>query len=129
TEMLARTIALLYQSVRRDPPAAIPRENRAALAAGSTYTDVLAARVRAIYERDFAAFGYDPARWPNDPPSADGSISLERFVDEIMERNVIITHLYDEHARLAREYRAAYRFSLLRLANKWRRLFKPGPRA
>lgn len=129
TEMLARTIALLYQRVRRDPPAAIPRENRAALAAGSTYTDVLAARVRAIYERDFAAFGYDPARWPNDPPSADGSISLERFVDEIMERNVIITHLYDEHARLAREYRAAYRFSLLRLANKWRRLFKPGPRA
>lgn len=129
TEDLATTMARLYAHVRRDPPATIPRENGAALVPGNTYTESIAARVRAIYERDFAAFGYDPATWPNDPTGSSGSISLERFVDEVMERNVIITHLYNEHARLAREYRAVYRFSLTRLANKWRRLLKPEPAA
>lgn len=129
SEDLAATMALLYAHVRRNPPATIPRENDAALVPGNTYTDSIAARVRAIYERDFAAFGYDPAGWPSDQPGPAGPITLERFVDEIMERNVIITHLYNEHARLAREYTNVYRFSLTRLANKWRRLLKPDPRA
>ncbi len=129
TEDLAPTLALLYRRVRHDPPATIPRENGAALVPGSTYTESIAGRVRAIYQRDFSVFGYDPTTWPSDAPGTRGPVSLERFVDEITERNVIITHLYNEHARLAREYKDAYRFSLTRLANKWRRLFKPEARA
>lgn len=124
TENLAPTVALLYRRVRHEPPARIPHENDAALVPANTYTESLAGRVRAIYERDFSVFGYDPAGWPNDAAGAGGSISVERFVDEIMERNVIITHLYNEHARLAREYKDVYRFSLTRLANRWRRVFK-----
>lgn len=124
TEDLAPTMALLYDRVRHEPPDTIPRENGATLVAGATYTDAIAGRVRAIYERDFAAFGYDPATWPADPPP-NGAVSMERFVDEIMERNLIITHLYAEHARLAREYKKAYRFSLTRLRKKWERMLKP----
>ncbi|HKV52567.1 MAG TPA: sulfotransferase family protein [Gemmatimonadaceae bacterium] len=129
TEHLVPTMARLYAHVRRDPPAAIPRENGAALVLGATYTESIVARVRAIYERDFSAFGYDPSRWPEDAAGTGRSIGLERFVDEIMERNVIIAHLYDEHARLASELKVAYRFSLTRLANTWRRMFAPRGRA
>jgi len=129
TENLRATIDCLYRRAGEEPPASIPRENGAALAVGATYTEEVARRVHAIYERDFTVFGYDPASWPCDAGAADGSISMERFVDEVMERNVIIAHLYDEHARLVREYRHAYRFSLTRLTNKWRRMFNPDRRA
>jgi hypothetical protein len=105
----------------------MPRANGAALLAGASYTPALAKRVHDVYARDFMTFDYDPAAWPCDV-DAETAVSLERFVDEIMERNVIITHLYDERARLAREYDDVYRFSLTRLKNKWRRWFDSHPR-
>jgi len=82
--------------------------------------------VHDIYAQDFVAFDYDPAAWPCDV-DAESGVTLERFVDEIMERNVVITHLYDERARLSREYEDVYRFSLTRLKNKWRRMFDSNP--
>lgn len=127
-ENLGATVALLYRRAGREPPETMPHANGAALLAGATYTAALATRVHDIYARDFIAFDYDPAAWPRDGDAAT-AVSLDRFVDEIMERNVIITHLYDERARLAREYDDVYRFSLTRLKNKWRRMFDPHPRA
>lgn len=128
TENLSATIALLYQRARREPPEKFPRENDAAHLAEATFTPALAERVHRIYARDFVVFGYDPASWPREADADGASVSLERFVDEVMERNVIITHLYNEHARLAREYEDAYRFSLSRLKNKVRRIFEPETR-
>ena len=127
TENLPATVGLLYRRAGREPPETMPRANGAALLAGASYTPALAKRVHDVYARDFMTFDYDPAAWPCDV-DAETAVSLERFVDEIMERNVIITHLYDERARLAREYDDVYRFSLTRLKNKWRRWFDSHPR-
>ena len=126
TENLPATIALLYRHAGQEPPPTIPRANGAALLAGASYTPSLARRVHDIYAQDFVAFDYDPAAWPCDV-DAESGVTLERFVDEIMERNVVITHLYDERARLSREYEDVYRFSLTRLKNKWRRMFDSNP--
>lgn len=128
TETLSATVSLLYRRAGHEPPEAMPRANGAALLAGASYTPTLAKRVHDVYAQDFLAFDYDPAAWPCDT-DAETAVSLERFVDEVMERNVIITHLYDERARLAREYDEAYRFSLTRLKNTWRRMFDPRPRS
>ncbi|HEV2178985.1 MAG TPA: sulfotransferase family protein [Gemmatimonadaceae bacterium] len=128
TENLPATIALLYRRAGHGLPQTMPRANGAALLAGASYTPTLAKRVHELYAQDFAAFDYDPAAWPCDV-NAQAGVSLERFVEEIMERNVIITHLYAERARLAREYDDVYRFSLTRLKNKWRRMFDSDPRS
>lgn len=128
TENLPATIALLYRRAGHGLPQTMPRANGAALLAGASYTPTLAKRVHELYAQDFVAFDYDPAAWPCDV-SAQAGVSLERFVEEIMERNVIITHLYAERARLAREYDDVYRFSLTRLKNKWRRMFDSDPRS
>lgn len=122
TENLPATVALLYRRAGHEPPETMPRANGAVLLAGASYTLGLAKRVHDIYAQDFTTFGYDPTAWPCDI-DVESAVSLERFVDEVMERNVIISHLYDERARLAREYDDVYRFSLTRLKNKWRRMF------
>lgn len=127
TESLPATVSLLYRRAGHEPPETMPHANGAALLAGAAYSPSLAKRVHDVYARDFIAFDYNPAAWPCDS-DAQPAVSLERFVDEIMERNVIITHLYDERARLAREYDDVYRFSLSRLKNKWRRMFDSHPR-
>ena len=121
TENLPATIELLYRRAGHEPPETMPRANGAALLAGAAYTPTLAERVHQVYAQDFIAFDYDPEAWPCDS-DAQTAVSLERFVDEIIERNVIITHLYDERARLAREYDDVYRFSLTRLKHTWRRM-------
>ncbi len=126
TENLPATIEMLYRRAGHEPPETMPRANGAALLAGAAYTPTLAERVHGIYAQDFLAFDYDPEAWPCDS-DAQTAVSLDRFVDEIIERNVIITHLYDERARLAREYDDVYRFSLTRLKNTWRRMFDPHP--
>jgi hypothetical protein len=126
TENLPATIALLYRRAGHEPPPTMPHANGAALLAGASYTPTLARRVHDMYAQDFVAFDYDPAAWPRDVDAETG-VSIERFVDEVMERNVVITHLYDERARLSREYQDVYRFSLTRLKNKWRRMFDSNP--
>lgn len=44
------------------------------------------------------------------------------FVDEIMERNLVIGNLHRDIERLRQEYDTAYRYSLARIKNKMRRI-------
>lgn len=122
TEELDATTDLVHRHLGREP-VRWPRANEGALRPAARYTEELARRVHAIYERDFAVFGYDPASWPREETAPVRCVTAERFVDEVVERNLIIRHLYDERSRLAAAYEDAYRFSLARITRKWRGLF------
>lgn len=68
------------------------------MAGPSHYDQALADRVYELYEQDFIAFSYDKASWRR--PSMH-AIPESRFVDEVLERNLMINLLYDERDRLA----------------------------
>ena len=66
------------------------------------YTQELADKAYALYQQDFEVLGYDRNTWagrPN-PASEVSGASLEKFIDEVVERNLIIASLYEECDRL-----------------------------
>ena len=111
--------------------------NVSQVSAGSEYDKPLADKVYALYQSDFEAFDYDREAWPAPPPdtgeiSKKRTVPLEVFTDEIIERNLIISLLYEERDRLRADLRKTSRLRLLpaanaliRLRNKFRR--RPNP--
>jgi len=70
-----------------------------------------------LYRPDFDTLGYDATAWPSpeqkgghpsSEASADNRISEDTFRDEVMERNIIISHLSTALRQLLKE-RASWR--------------------
>ena len=73
----------------------------------AAYTAELADKVYSLYRSDFEIFGYDRNSWlatgANDSTeSRNTGIPEAAFNDEIIERNLIISRLYEERGRLSR---------------------------
>jgi hypothetical protein len=105
--------------------------------AESEYNKPLADKVYSLYQSDFEALGYDREAWPAPPPDTDEvskkqlTVPMEVFTDEIIERNLIISLLYEERDQLRAELRKASRLRLLPVANaliKQRNKFRRPPK-
>ena len=88
-------------------PAQIPPVANAS-PGGGAYDQALADRVYTLYERDFVDLDYARNCWKssdttNKPTS--GVVSEGKFLDEIIERNIVISHLYSERANLRERVR------------------------
>lgn len=86
------------------------------------YDGNLADKVYSLYEADFEALGYDRSAWPgNEPGSSErpqqGIVREETFNDEVIERNIIISLLYEERNRLRAQLHRASRLHLLAAAD------------
>lgn len=121
-EDLSSTITLFGRHLGRQQAITISRANEGWIRPMTRYSKELARRVYALYEDDFVSFGYAANSWPRDQQCTTTIIAEERFVDEVIERNVIIAHLYSERDQLMAKYNAVYRFSLARIRNKLRRI-------
>jgi len=87
----------------------------------ATYDQDLADKVYSLYQEDFERLGYARDSWrdgqsavPNPPPAV---IPEARFYDEIIERNLIISGLYEERKRLRADLQRVSRLHLMPLAN------------
>ena len=86
------------------------------------YTRELADKVYSLYRADFEVLGYDRNAWitggekVRDEPTK-AYVSEERFRDEVIERNLIISGLYEERDRLQTQLRWASRLRLLSVVN------------
>jgi hypothetical protein len=70
-------------------------------AGASHYDEDIAKAVYALYRQDFEAFGYDPDSWVRPSNENKPSVVSESiFVDEVLERNIVIGHLYEERDAL-----------------------------
>jgi Sulfotransferase family len=71
--------------------------------ASKVYSEALADRVYSLYEKDFEAFDCDRDTWPSNTQDSDHkepTVSQEKFNDEAIERNLVISLLYEERERL-----------------------------
>jgi hypothetical protein len=86
------------------------------------YTREVADKVYSLYEADFEGLGYDRNAWaPSEKKdgkkSSKASISDESYRDEIIERNLIISSLYEQRDRLQAELEWVSRLRLLPVIN------------
>jgi len=86
-----------------------------------TYSQDLADKVYVLYQQDFERLGYDRDSWRDSqsasPIPAKVVVPEERFYDEIIERNIIISSLYQERQRLHADLRRVSRLHVLDLVN------------
>ena len=66
------------------------------------FSNILAHHVYLLYKPDFDAFVYPEDSWPRPrhEPTTARTVSEARYLDEIIERNIVIGFLYEERARL-----------------------------
>jgi hypothetical protein len=90
-----------------------------------------AARIYALYAEDFEAFDYERESWQSISDSRDdpGLIPESRFIDEIIERNLMISYLYEQYAEVESRYRDCYRLSLARVRDRLSRFWDAVRRA
>lgn len=67
----------------------------------SHYDHAIADRVYDLYREDFAAFDYGQDSWVRPSANKSQTVPESSFIDEVLERNLMINLLYDERDRLA----------------------------
>jgi hypothetical protein len=129
-ENLAATMALFSSHLGRQQSLTVTRANEGSVRPLTLINPELAKRIYAVYQEDFLTFGYDADSWPRDEQSS-ASVNVERFVDEIIERNLVIAHLYGERDRLTGEMdrlkserNQVHRFSIAGAKDKLRHILK-----
>jgi hypothetical protein len=93
------------------------RRNQSLSFGNNPYTKELADKVYALYQSDFEVLGYNYNSWATDrhksqTKSTNSSLSLDQFLDEIVERNLILSSLYEETGRLNAQLRWVSRLYL-----------------
>ena len=81
------------------------------------YDAELARRVHALYAVDFARLGYSADDWPAGDATAARMVSEQKFCDEIIERNLLLSELYKEVYRLRAEMARANRLHVPKIIN------------
>ena len=100
-------------------PDALAAERKNVSESGSSggYDAPLAERVHKLYAVDFDRLGYHADDWPVGNAAASRSISEQRFCDEIIERNLLLSELYKEVYHLRAEVARANRLHVPRIIN------------
>lgn len=84
----------------RPPAFAVEQRNMSVPASRGSYNSNLAERVHKLYAVDFERLGYSAEDWPAGDPSATRVFSEQKYYDEIIERNLLLSELYREVYRL-----------------------------
>jgi hypothetical protein len=120
-ENMAATMARFQQHLGLAEPLMGGKKNVSAPVGLATYNQDLADKVYSLYQEDFERLGYNRDSWrdgqstvQNAPPAV---IPEARFYDEIIERNLIISGLYEERKRLRADLQRVSRLHLTPLAN------------
>ena len=89
---------------------------------GDVYNRSLADKVYSLYQADFETLSYDRGAWPAGQSDSRetlkrGTVPEEMFNDEIIERNLVISLLYQERDHLRSDLQKVSQFRLLAVAN------------
>jgi hypothetical protein len=122
-ENMAATLSMFQQHLGLAEPLRAGGKNVSAPVGLATYNQDLADKVYSLYQEDFEQLGYNDNRdsWRSGdssvPKQQQAVIPEARFYDEIIERNLIISALYEERRRLRADLKRASRLGVMPLAN------------
>ena len=102
-EHLAETLQCFQQHLGASEPLEADAKN-VSRSGSLELTEAIAGKIYSLYKPDFEAFAYDENEWRtrvnHGKSRENGMVPEEIFDDEIVERNVILYHLYQERDRL-----------------------------
>ncbi len=120
-ENLVASMNVLQEHLGLPEPLTAGAKNVSAPISLATYSQDLANKVYVLYRQDFERFGYDRDSWRGSQSAAqmqpNTAVTEDRFYDELIERNIIISALYRERERLQADLRRVSRLRLLELVN------------
>jgi hypothetical protein len=99
-ERMADVMQQLSQRLGQPDVLAAERRNESHASPVANYDLELAKRVHDLYVVDFERLGYSADSWPVGDPSAARVVPEQKFNDEIVERNLLLSELYKEVYRL-----------------------------
>jgi dermatan 4-sulfotransferase 1 len=105
-EQLAEGLRRFGAHLGLSAPPVASRKNESLRLGSPAYTEELADKVFALYRTDFDVLHYDRSTWlakGHDSAQASNhrtTISEEKVIDEIIERNLVMLNLYEECDRL-----------------------------
>ena len=104
-ENIAAGLSRFQQHLGLPEPLLLGRSNTTAPTALPTYNPEMVEKVYMLYRDDFEKLGYDRNGWQASEQArvqttGSGAVPEEKFYDEIIERNIIITQLFRECERL-----------------------------
>jgi len=103
-ERMEETVQRFQQHLGLGEPISAGRKNTTD-AGNVEFTQSLADKLYSLYREDFETFGYDRNDWPRQPHNGDHSkrmVPEEKYLDEIIERNIVITRLDEQRRQLLR---------------------------
>jgi hypothetical protein len=105
-ETMQETLERFLAHVGRLDLAQVQSMNRSE--SSSCFTEAIADRAWALYQADFTAFEYDAGSWPGalagtSSKSRAAVVSESKYLEEVIERNIVIAKLYDIRAALERQ--------------------------
>lgn len=117
---LGNTLRRFEQHIGLQEPLTAEGRNASLSVGSAAYTQELADRVYRLYRADFEAFGYDRSSWPagrNVGNERNASVPVEKFCDEVIERNLVIRRLCQERKSLQIQLDRVSRLRLLPVVN------------
>ncbi|HXW89050.1 MAG TPA: sulfotransferase family 2 domain-containing protein, partial [Terriglobales bacterium] len=126
-EEMAEGLRRFEKHLRLAQPFPDDLRNVSGTTGGVRYSRALADKVYCLYEKDFATLGYDralsiPEEHTSQEEARKATVREETFADEVIERNVVISLLYQERDRLQSDMHKVWRLQFLVLANAVLRL-------
>jgi sulfotransferase famil protein len=120
-EQMADGLARFEQHLRLSAPLTNEARN-VSHSSAVVYNQNLAEKVYSLYQADFETLGYDRQSWRElegnrGDTAKKAAVREETFADEVIERNIIILHLYQERDRARDEMRQVFRLQLRVIAN------------
>jgi hypothetical protein len=91
------------------------QRNRSHGSTVASFDSELAGRVHKLYAVDFERLGYHADSWPAGDPSVARMVSEQKFNDEIVERNLLLSELYKEVYSLRAKVRRADRLHVTKV--------------
>ena len=116
-ENMAQVMDRFWQHLGKANNVAAERKNVSEAISAGRYDRELAARVHALFAADFERFGYSADDWPSGGQAAAPVVSEQRYCDEIVERNLLLSQLYKEVYHLRAEMEKLNRLHVPKVVN------------
>jgi hypothetical protein len=116
-ENMAEATDRFFRHIGYSTDTVVERRNESGASSVGEYDQELADRVRALYAEDFRRLDYNADDWPAGKAATQPFVSEEKFWDEIVERNLLLSALYREAQRLKAEKDRLDRFHMLKLTS------------
>jgi len=116
-ENMAEVMQRFSQHLGLAEPIAVEHKNESRAGSIGGYDAPTAAKVRTLYAEDFARFDYSVDCWPAADPSTPQVVPEQKFCDEIVERNLLLSELYKEVYRLRADMAKFDRLHMVKLVS------------